>query len=601
MKKAVAVFFLSLLIISPSGAQTGTNITILHTNDIHSRLTGYAPELSYTPLTTNDDKTVGGFARIATVLNNERKTDEGITLTVDAGDFLMGTLFQALEPVNGFQLRLMKSVGYDAVCLGNHEFDFGPGKLAEIINASACRGAIPPVLLSNAILSDKDTADDALGKLFSNNTVSRKLVINSDGLKIGFFSLLGVSAVENAAYATPVIFSKQIPTAKKLVKELRNEGCDIVICLSHSGVSAGKEGKWTGEDVKLARKVKGLDVIISGHTHTKLEKPIIINGVPIVQTGEYGQNVGKLDVTYNDGHITVNNYSLIPIDDRIPGDPSVNALIEEQKNVVEEQILKPLGMDYSKPLAESDFLLECNEKGDVAGSNLGPLVADAIQSYVNRHVKGGTDISMVAVGVIRDKIVPGLQTAPDIFRIMSMGTGNDNVPGYPLSKVYVTGHELKSILEILLLAGKSTPENYCYYSGFKADYEPGRGLLRKIKKVQIVHADGSTSDVDFSKKDKTLYSIVANSYMLEFVGIIRKMSKGLINVVPRDASGNPIKDMKTAVMDFDQNRDGIQEGKEWLAIIEYLSGMKDVNGNGVPDIDQKYKTAIQSFTVASGK
>ncbi len=600
-------FFVTLifgmLLLSGATAQTvqDKKLIILHTNDMHSRLNGFASEVEYSPLSQNDDNTRGGFARIASLIHTEKEKNGDNLLVLDAGDFLMGTLFQGLEPTTGFQLRLMKSMGYDAVCIGNHEFDFGPGRLAEIINASARGGAIPPVLLSNAVFSEEDQADNELEKLFKNNTMSRKLVITRDGIKIGFFSLMGVVADDNAAYAPPVTFSKQVPAAKKLVKELRNEGCDIVICLSHSGISTGKSGNWTGEDIELAKKVEGIDIIVSGHTHTKLDKPIIINGVPIIQAGEYGQYVGKLNLTLNNGQLIVNDYSLIPVDDRTPGDPGIFAMIEEQKRNVTEEILKPLGMEYNKPLAESDFLLECNEQGDIFGSNLGPLVADAIHSYVNRHVTGGTDISMVAVGVIRDKIVPGLQTAPDIFRIMSMGTGNDNIPGYPLSKLYVTGHELKSILEILLLAGKSTPGNYCYYGGIKVDYNPGKGLLKKILKIRIIHNDGTASDVDYSKKNKTLYSVTANSYMLEFVGIIRKMSFGLINVVPKDANGDPITDMKTAVMDFDDSRDGTQEGKEWLALVEYLSAMKDVNGNGIPDIDQKYKKAIQSFTVVTGK
>jgi 5'-nucleotidase len=233
--------------------------------------------------------------------------------------------------------------------------------------------------------------------------------------------------------------------------------------------------------------------------------------------------------------------------------------------------------------------------GDIEGSNLGPMVADAIYSYVNNHVKSGTDISMVAVGVIRDKIVPGFQTAPDIFRVMSMGSGNDNVPGYPLARLYVTGKELKSILEILQVSYKSTPANYCYYSGLRVELNPDKGLLKKITKIEIIHPDGSIKEVNFSKKNKELYSITANSYMLEFIGIIKKMSYGLINVVPKDAAGNIVSDMKTAVMDIDNNKDGIQEGKEWLALVEYLSSMKDTNGNGIPDIDNKYRVPVKSI------
>jgi 5'-nucleotidase len=600
MKRVISITVF-LMFLSSLGAQTGRKITILHTNDIHSRLLGYAPESSYTPLSVNDGNTVGGFARIAAILKNEKEKIDGITLVVDAGDFLMGTLFQGLEPETGFQLRLMKKIGYDVVCIGNHEFDYGPEKLADIVNAAVKRGEIPQVLLGNAVFNEEDPADDQLEKLFASGTMARKFVLTQDGLKIGFFSLMGQVADEDAAYAKPVTFAKQIKTAKKLVKELQEENCEIIICLSHSGVSTDKSGKWTGEDVKLAEKVKDIDVIISGHTHTKIQKPIIVNGIPIVQAGEHGQYVGKLTISFKDGIVTVNDYSLITVDDKIPGDPVVNRIIEDQKKVVTDEILKPLGMDYDKKLIESDFLLECNEMGDIIGSNLGPLVADAIHSYVNKHVKTGIDVSIVAVGVICDKIVPGFQTAPDIFRIMMMGRGNDKVPGYPLSRLYVTGKELKSILEILLVAGKSIPAYYCYYSGLKVDYDPDRGLLKKISRIQIVHPDGSTSDVDFPKKNKALYSVTANSYVLEFIGIIKKMSFGLINVVPKDVNGNQVTDMKAAVLDFDDSQDGIQEGKEWLALIEYLSAMKDLNGNGVPDIDKKYKAAIKCFVTVKSR
>jgi 5'-nucleotidase len=594
MKKTAAISLLLMLLLPLTG-QSEKKIVILHTNDLHSRITGYAPETADTPLTINDDKTVGGFARIATILKEEKDKNSGITLTVDAGDFLMGTLFQGLETKTGFQLRLMKTMGYDAVCIGNHEFDYGSEKLADILSSAVKGGAIPPVLLSNAAFDEKDPGDDAFEKMFSSEVVVRKYILDRDGLKIGFFSLMGVVADDNAAFAPPVTFSKQIPAARKLVKELQAENCDIIICLSHSGVSLDKNGNWVGEDFELAKKVKGIDVIISGDSHTRLDKPVIVNGIPIVQTGEYGQFVGELSLTFKEGKVNFNDYSLIPVDDRTIGDETINRLIEDQKKMIAKEILNPLGMDYNKKIVETDFLLECIELGDIKGSNLGPLVADAIHSYINNHSKTGTDISLVAVGVIRDKFVPGFQSAPDVFRIMSMGQGEDGYPGYPLARVYVTGKELKSILEILQVAYKSTPAYYLYYSGLKVEFDPDKGMLKKIKRIEIISPEGKVSAVDFSKKNKTLYSITANSYTLEFVGILKKMSFGLINVIPKDAAGNPITDMKTAIIDLDENKEGVQEGKEWIALMEYLTSMKDRNGNGIPDIDSKYREAIQTF------
>jgi len=593
MKKLYILVLLSMFV--PLQAQNEKKIVILHTNDLHSRLMGYAPESAYSPLTINDDRTVGGFARIAAILSNEKENSEGTTLIVDGGDFLMGTLFQGLEVKTGFQLRLMKKMGYDVACIGNHEFDYGPSKLADIVNSGIREGDIPPLLLSNAEFDSKDPGDDKLEELFISGTIGRKYILERDGLRIGFFSLLGKVADDDAAFAPPVTFANQVHTAKKMVKELHDDHCDIIICLSHSGVTPLEAGGWSGEDVKLAQKVKGIDVVISGHTHTKLSEPILVNGVPVVQTGAYGKYVGKLSLLYSDGKVTFVDYSLIPVDDKIMGDVYVNDLIEKQKEKISKEILEPIGLKYDEPLIEAGFSLTCDEQGDVANSNLGPLVADAIYNYINNHSEKGTDISIVAAGVIRDIVVPGSQRVPDIFNIMSMGEGQDNVPGYPLARVYVTGKELKSVLEILQVAYKSTPEYYCYYSGLKVDYDPEKGMLRKIRKIEIISPEGKVNDVNFSKKEKELYSITANSYMLEFVGIIKKMTLGLINVVPKDASGNPVTDMKNAVIDFNEGKPGLQEGKEWLALIEYLISMKDTDGNGIPDIDTKYKNAIQTF------
>ncbi len=575
--------------------QEEKKIVILHTNDLHSRLNGFSPEAEYTPWSPGDDETRGGFARIAAILRTEKRNNPGITLTVDAGDFLMGTLFHAMELKTGFQLRLMKQMGYDIVCLGNHEFDFGPAKTAGIINSSLAKGEIPSLLLSNAVLSAEESGDDELEKLYDSKVVLRKFILERDGLKIGFFSLLGKNAVEVAPLAKPVSFAKQVPFARKMVRELKKDGCDIVICLSHSGVSRDKKGNWAGEDIRLAKKVRGIDVIVSGHSHSKISEPVIIKGVPVVQTGEYGQNVGRLELVWKNGSVSVRDYRLIPVDDSIAGESDIIAAVEEQQSLVTREILAPLGLSYFDPVAETDFLLECNEQGDFRSSNLGPMIADAIHSYVNRHSSDGCDIGMVAVGVIRDWIVPGVMTAPDVFRIMSLGSGDDDLPGYPLARLYVTGKELKNILEILMIAHKSSSSNHCFYSGLRVSYDPGRMLFRKINSIEILGVNGETWDVSFSKDDTTLYSISANSYMLEFIGIIKKMSFGLIKVLPKDASGNPVTDMKRAVIDMDEEQPGVQEGKEWLALLEYIRSMKDIDNNQIPDIDRKYSVPVKAF------
>jgi 5'-nucleotidase / UDP-sugar diphosphatase len=593
----ICTVFLVLLLFSVYSFSQEKRIVILHTNDMHSRLTGFSPESSYTPLSPNDDRTVGGFARIATIIRDEKARSGQTTIAVDAGDFLMGTLFHTLEESTGFELPLMKKMGYDVVALGNHEFDFGISSLTNILTRSAAAGSIPDILLGNAVFSQNNPADDALEALYGKGILRRSVIITADGVKIGFFSLLGKDASAVAPKAKPITFTDIISYSEKAVKELRSAGCDIVICVSHSGVSKDKNGNWAGEDAELAAKVRGIDLVISGHTHTKLDKALTVNGVPVVQTGEYGEFVGKVVFTGDKSGYKLESYELLPVDDRITGNKIIDEEVRKQEEKISERRLRARGLDYSEPIAEIPVTLECNSQGKLDESVLGPLVADALYWYINKNSAGGVDMSMISAGVIRDRMLPGVQSVADIFRVVPLGSGSDSIPGYALSRLYVTGRELKNIIEVLLVAQKSNSDYHCFFSGVSVDYDPSRGLLKKLSRIELVSADGKTRNVNFSKKDKTLYSVAANSYMLQFIGIIKKKTHGIVNVVPKNSRGEKVTDMSTAVIDIDEKQQGIQEGKEWLALVSYFSQMKDKNGNSLPDLDDRYLKPVSNFKV----
>ncbi|MFO7755198.1 MAG: bifunctional UDP-sugar hydrolase/5'-nucleotidase [Bacteroidales bacterium] len=582
-----------LIIINPVhcvfSQETG-KLVILHTNDLHSRLDGYAPSTEYSPMLTGNDNTRGGFSRLATIIEKVKRENPGRTLVFDAGDFLMGTIFHYMEEYKPLQLSLMKEMGYDAVALGNHEFDYGPGRMADIISNSKAAADIPCLLLGNVDFDKKDRADDSFQDLFDKGVIKRHFILEKGGVKTGVFSLMGEDADEVAPFAAPLSFSKNTRAARKICRELMAEGCELIICLSHSGLEKGDDGQWTGEDVKLAEKVDDIDIIISAHTHTELMEPLIINNTLIVQTGSYGRNIGKLEIIMNENGCGVTDYSLIAVDDNMKGDADVQSKIDYQKDLISRKLHGITGYRLDDTIVSTKFELVCDEYDDPGESNLGPLVADAIYQYVNSGTGEGTDIAMVAAGVIRDRVVPGIQTTQDIFRIMSLGSGEDEVPGYPLARVYVNAKELKRVLEILLVAWKSTPSNYCYYSGLEVEYDPDKGLLRKIGSISIRNDNGVPVPVDLSRNNDTLYSIAANSYMLEFIGIIQKMTFGLIRVKPKDINGNEIADMSSAVIDFESTNPGVQEGKEWLALLNYLSSMKDVDNDGIPDLPLKYES-----------
>jgi 5'-nucleotidase len=564
-------------------------LVIIHTNDMHSRLAGFAPESEYTPLTTGDDNTIGGFARIARIIKQEKDRAPESVLVLDAGDFLMGTLFQELEPSEGFQLRLMKEMGYDAVSIGNHEFDFGIGSTAEIIRNSAKKGQVPSILLANIEFNSESNEDDGLEALFNEGIIKPYKIIEINGLRIGIFGILGYDASDDAPYIVPAKITDPIKTARKIAGDLKTiEKADLVICLSHCGVMRKEDGTWGGEDVKLASKVDDINIIISGHTHTYLPEPIFVGNTIIMQAGVNGTNVGKLQIAIKNTQMEFQNYELITVNDAIRGDFKIHGAIENQKELIQKRILDELGMNYDNPVVTSGFDLICDETNKIEESNLGPFLADAIRYYINSTKGKHTDIALIAAGVIRDQLVTGKSSIADIFRISCMGKGSDDIPGYPLSMVYVTGNELKKIIEVLLFAYKSSPDRYCYYSGMKVHFDPSKGLLRKIKSIEVENDAGIYRQVDFSKDNHDLFSITANAYILEFVGILKKLTFGIVKVYPKNENGSPISDMKEAVIDMDTQKEGVQEGKEWLASYRFVSQLLDVNRDGIPDIPVQY-------------
>lgn len=576
----IPLFFVQLLV--------AQRLIILHTNDMHSKMTGFGPEAAYTPMTINDDLTIGGFARTATLIKQERQKNPNDVLVLDAGDFLMGTVFQCLENQTGFQLSLMKEMGYDFITFGNHEFDMGPQFIADAVNTANKNGKIPQILASQLIFSSTSKDDDLLEKLVNDKVIKPYQVITINGLKVGIFGIIGDNAIFDAVGAKPLTFADRIKTAKNITKILREqEKVNIVICLSHSGVYPDGKGGWTFEDVDMAKKVPDIDIIISGHTHVETPQPIIVGKTIIVQTGCFVHNLGRLEINYQNGKVTVDNFKLIPVDDKIQGDAQVNSEIEDYKKVVDKEIFAKQELEYSTPIAETSFLLKESESNDVNSGNLGNFITDAVNYYTDTY-STPTDLVLLANGTIREKILVGKITPADIYRVMPLGRGTNDYFGSSLAQVYITGNEIKKIFELILFASKQGEDSYLFYSGAQVYYNPKGGFLNKVKKVLI---DGK--EIDISKKNTKLYTLTANLYLLGFVGQIKKLSHGLIVVTPKDINGKTIANMNNQILDFDKNISGLQEGKEWLALVKYLEHFQDTNGDGIADIPDQYKNFQQ--------
>jgi 5'-nucleotidase len=588
MKTLIRIIFLTFLVLSFGFILKSQELTIYHTNDMHSKLTGYGPEREYSPDVINNDLTRGGFARLATIFKN---SDTNKTLIVDAGDFFMGSLFHAAEEETGFQLNLMKNIGYDVVTIGNHEFDFGPEILGNILNKSKEKGGFPEIVLSNIIFDKESNLDDKLEHIYNQKDIKPYTIIEKNGLKIGIFGLMGINAADVAPASKPVSFENPEKIAEQTVNELKTKHqTDIIVCLSHGGVYPKTDGTYYGEDVDLATNVSGIDIIISGHTHVPTPKEIKINNTYIVQTGSYADNLGEINLKIENKKITNFAFRLIPVDDKIKGDTETTELINKQIEFINQNYLSKSGLSYTTEVAQTNFDLK-TDFHNLKGSNLGPFVADADRYYLSENGIE-SDFSLVASGTIREDLVKGnkgIITVPDVFRVMSLGKGYDEIPGYPLAKIYITGREVKKLSEILVMSRASGGDGYLYTSGIKIYINPKKMMLRKVQKVEL-----NEKEIDISKKNKNLYSITANTYLLSFIGEIKKISHGLVSVVPKDKNGNPVSDMKNQLIDINPEKEGVQEAKEWIALIEYMKSFKKGDQN-LPVIPEKYKKGDDSL------
>ena len=568
-------------------------LTIVHTNDLHSHFLGFSPNIEYTPQTVGDDSTVGGWARIATVIAEIRKDRMKPVLVCDSGDFLMGSLFHLLTREQAYELRLMQEMGYDILTLGNHEFDLNPEGLAGILESASGFDMCPPIVLSNLVFSEDSDKDDVLEDFYERGIIQPYRVLEKEGLRIGVFGLLGINAAEVAPFADPVSFGEPLEAARRVVQILReNERVDVVVCLSHSGLW---EDAKKSEDEILAREVEGIDIILSGHTHTLLEMPIVINDTLIVQAGAYGKNVGVLDVVLEEGRVYLADYESIDIDDSIKGDDNVSELIRSFEREVDETVFPDEGIGFRKAIAHTDFDLIIEEDE----SPLGNLVADSIRWSINSldFVQGDPNsrvaVAVMSNGLIRDTVRKGITgnlALCDLYRAVPLGIGLDGSMGYPLLAVYLYASEVKKALEVLTsIYPIKGSDFFLQISGIKFAYNPNRMIFDRVTDVWIENENEDYIPLNTSRSNKSLYRVGADFYNASFLKYVGDFTKQILKIVPKDRAGSPIDDLKTALVDADHETPGVQELKEWSAFVDYISSFPDNDGDGLPEIADRYR------------
>ena len=557
MKKILSMLFVVLMLlgsciaVSAEGSAQG-EVTVLFTHDLHSH---------FLPFKDEQGNIKGGYARIMTAIK-EQKEKYPDALLVDGGDFSMGSLFQTGFKTSALELRIMGRMGYDATTLGNHEFDYLPEGLAEMLGSAKASGEYTPqIVLSNykPLPEEKE-----LARALESYPVTDYTLVEKGGTVFALFGIFGVDSDDcapNSGMELLSIAETAEATVEKAVKEAKDKfGKEpVVVCLSHSGTEDGE-----GEDYELAKAVDGIDLIISGHTHTYLEEPIKVNNTYVVSAEDYGRYLGVVRISKGKENELL-SYELVPVDDTVEDDKDIAGFVEKCKSEINAQYLSGYGVSFDEVLVENPYKFET--VGDVYDtqheSTLGNLYSDAYKKAVEDATGEVVDVAVTAAGVIRASIPTGEVTVSDVFDAASLGVGTEG----ELVKVYVTGSDLKNALEVDASVQPLMDNAQLFMSGVEYSFNTNRMIFNKVDYAMLRRADGSLEEIE----DDKLYSVVTGMYVGQMLGTVEKTSYGLITVVPRDKDGNPL-EADELVNFVVKDKDG-KPLKEWYAISKYLQEM----------------------------
>ena len=574
--------------------------SILHTNDMHSNVVGVGPLRDYTPLKLGDDQTKGGYARLGALIAQRRAElgPLGPVLVLDAGDFSMGTAVAAACRELGAELQLMAAMGYDATTFGNHEFDLGPDGLGQAIQRAAAAGEIPAIVVTNSDVSADSERLADLQDLAQRGVLQPYRILERGGLRFGLVGIIGYDAFKYAADVGAVTLGDPIETAKAAAQRLKREDkVDVVIALSHGGVVKRPDGSFQGEDLNLLEAIPDLDVVIGGHTHSELRQPLGVDHRPVVQTGKYGEHLGELVLSLENGRVAVESYRLIPVDDQIQGDATIQAQVEHFLRQSGEITFAPRGYATSQPLVMITEDWPMDYRDIESGTPLANVVTDALRLATN------SQIAFTANGAIRAGLTQGntgVQTVYDIFTLAPLGNGIvDPTAGSAMVKGYFTAAEIKNILEFLLIDDPNHPgEYYPRTSGLRFYYDPSRPRFNQVTALELGNLDDGYTPLDLAAP--TLYSFATSLYVGSILVYIPQLTKGALPLQPKQADGSPLTRKDEAIVDPRESTSpyvlpatthlsadlaainaASLEIKEWQAIMDYLVNRPTKHADGL--------------------
>jgi 5'-nucleotidase len=468
---------MAALLMTTGMAQADYSLTVLHTNDFHAR---FEPISKYDSGCSAEDNTegkcFGGSARMVEAVKAAR-TRTNNSILVDGGDQFQGTLFYTYYK-GKVAAEMMNKLGYDAMTVGNHEFDDGPEVLRGFMDAVNF-----PVLMSNADVSNEPTL---VGKL------AKSTVIERGGEKLGMIGLTPQDTDELASPGDNITFSDPVVAVQGEVDALTAQGVNKIIVLSHSGYDV---------DQRVAAETTGVDVIVGGHSNTLLSNtnerakgayPTMVNDTAVVQAYAYGKFLGELNVTFDDeGNIKTATGEPIVIDAEIAEDASTKARIAELAIPLQEIREKVVASSASDIMGDREV---CR----VEECEMGNLIADAMLARVKDQ---GIQIAIQNSGGIRSSIDTGDVTMGEVLTVLPFQN--------TLSTFKVSGQTIIDALENGVSQVEEVKGRFPQVAGLKftwdASVAPNEGRIAEV----MVATDTGFAPID----PGATYGVVSNNYV----------------------------------------------------------------------------------------
>ncbi|TCL08860.1 5'-nucleotidase [Shimia isoporae] len=446
---------------------------VVHINDLHSRI---EPINKYDSTCKAEDnaegKCFGGYARVATKIAELRAqlADENL-IVLDAGDQYQGSLMYTTYK-GDVEIEMAEKVGFDAMAVGNHEFDDGPEGLLKLIE-----GVSFPVISGNLDVSKSNVL---AGK------VQNHVVLEVGGEKIGIISALATDTAETSSPGEAVIFQDEIQSLQADVDALTAEGVTKIIALNHVGVK---------KDMEIAEAVKGVDAVVGGHSHTKFSNteegamayPTMVGGVPVVQAYAYSKYVGHLVLTFDDeGNVTSATGDTILLDASVAEDPEIVARVAELAGPIDEM--------KNRVVAEAAEAID-GERGSCRAMEcaMGNLVADAMLDRVKDQ---GIQIAIQNGGGLRASIDAGEITMGEVLTVLPFQN--------TLSTFEVTGEAIVAALENGVSKHEEGAGRFAQVAGMTYAFDVTRPVGSRVSDVMV-----GGEPIELGK----VYGVVSNNYV----------------------------------------------------------------------------------------